>query len=696
MNTLEQKLKIAKRNFRTNMCFGAFAGLFLFALLLPLIYFTHSMTIRVTPQAASDDASVSVSAGVGVVFLDTLYMLGNRATLRAVARGFVSRTLAIDLEKGIPPDTRPLVIEMQESAARVSVTTEPSLINTRWHVNGAYTDTAKQFDREFQPGVVRIEINHEFYQPQILSILAQRGVAIARHVKLAPQNGAIDIRSEPAGARVTINGEEKGQTPIRTTAVGGLYRVRVALDGYQAVEEEIAITNIVPNIWRDYRLALKQSTVRIQASPSGGVLRVNGVAIDVATDVALSLKLAVGRTHVIRYEKPGYLSQAREVWLDVNEQSADSYSLVFALDKEIGEVFIRSTPPADIYLNDLAMGSTPQIFHLQALPQKIKLARSGYRSLEWSVTPSSIAPQWFDKKLNTEFAARLAEAMPMVTVAGVALKFFAPRTQVAAQSNGRFTMGAPKNDNARRANEFQREVVLTKPFYVSTHEITEAQFAQYKPLPLSGKKHPVRNVSWSDAAAFCNWLSARDGKQLAYHFIAGQVRGFDATADGYRLLSEAEWEWLARVAGRRGAARFVWGDDTTIPANSGNFADLSAQGSVPKYIPRYHDGFANVAPVASFVVSAAGLYDMAGNVSEWVHDVYDLRPPEPGQIETNPFGGARDTQISDAHVGKAHVIKGASYRSASITNLRASFREGLLHGRDDVGFRVARNLYGKE
>ena len=291
-----------------------------------------------------------------------------------------------------------------------------------------------------------------------------------------------------------------------------------------------------------------------------------------------------------------------------------------------------------------------------------------------------------DEQLQTELAARLSGATPFLTAAaGVTMKFFNP----AAQSKNRFTMGAPVGEKARRANEFQREVDLTRSFYVSTTEITEAQFAQYKPLPGGGKNHPVRNVSWAEAAGFCNWMSARDGLQPVYQLAGGQLRDFDGTADGYRLPTEAEWEWLARIAGRAGpgAARFVWGDATTIPANSGNFADESATGSVSKYIPRYKDGFPGVAPVASFVADAAGLYDMAGNVSEWVHDVYDLRPPEAGRVEVNPFGGG---------YGEGRVVKGASFRTASIVGLRASFREGLLRARDDVGFRVVRYLYGKE
>jgi formylglycine-generating enzyme required for sulfatase activity len=78
---------------------------------------------------------------------------------------------------------------------------------------------------------------------------------------------------------------------------------------------------------------------------------------------------------------------------------------------------------------------------------------------------------------------------------------------------------------------------------------------------------------------------------------------------------------------------------------------------------------------------------MAGNVSEWVHDVYSIMPPPEGKIVGNPLGEQR---------GDSHVVKGANWRSGTITTLRPAFREGLTAGRDDVGFRIGRYLYGGE
>ena len=678
MNALEQNLKEAKQGSRANLlrraCVFAVA-LALFAVVLLLVYFTHIVSFRISPQLAAERADVAVTDGVGLTLFDSVYLLGGRATLRFDSPGFVSREVAVDSPEGV------LVVEMREAPVNVVITTEPPLPQTRWRVNGAYATTAERFAQAMLPGAVGIEINHEFHRVETLQVDVKTGRDFAQHVNLTPVVGNLNIRSEPAGAMVVLDGEKRGATPLELAAVaGGLHDLKVVLDGYQTVEETIAVTNKLADVARDYRLKPQRTEALVTASPAGGVLRVNGVAAEWDGALPLSLPLSAGKKYVLQYEKPGYFAVSQEVTLKPNERA----DIKFPLVAEMGEVVIRSSPPADLFVNDKPAGVTPQALRLQALPQKIALRLSGYRAVELSVTPSAAAPLLIEEQLQTELAARLSRAPPLLTAAaGVKMKFFNPRIQ----SQNRFTMGAPKSEKFRRANEFQRQVNLTKSFYISATEITEAQFANYKPIQVAGKNLPVRNVSWLDAAGFCNWMSARDGLQPAYQITGGRLHGFDATADGYRLPSEAEWEWLARVAGRPQAARFVWGDDTTIPAGSGNFADESAKGGVAKYIPRYNDGFAGVAPVASFTADAVGLYDMAGNVSEWVHDRYSLQPPAPGQVETNPFGGRH---------GDGRVIKGANFRSASVTGLRSSFREGLLKGRDDVGFRVARYLYGKE
>lgn len=163
------------------------------------------------------------------------------------------------------------------------------------------------------------------------------------------------------------------------------------------------------------------------------------------------------------------------------------------------------------------------------------------------------------------------------------------------------------------------------------------------------------------------------------------MTGFDRHTDGYRLLSEGEWEWLARKSGKKKQTLFTWGNDRVIPPKTANVADESARGQVRFFVPNYTDGYAGIAPVGSFTREPSGLYDMAGNTSEWVHDFYSILQPKEDTMVRNPLGEQR---------GHSHVVKGANWRSGTITTLRPAFREGLTEGRDDLGFRIGRYLYG--
>ncbi|ORT57022.1 SUMF1/EgtB/PvdO family nonheme iron enzyme [Streptomyces sp. CB03238] len=198
----------------------------------------------------------------------------------------------------------------------------------------------------------------------------------------------------------------------------------------------------------------------------------------------------------------------------------------------------------------------------------------------------------------------------------------------------------------------RRWPVELAPYRLAAFPVTQAWYAHVTGLRPSsappGDRLPVEGVSWWDAVRFCNALSEREGLTPAYRFRTDEEGvEWDASADGYRLPTEAEWEHACR-AGTTGAR---YGPLDEIAWHRGNSDE------------RTHD-------VGGRPPNAWGLYDMLGNVWEWCWDLYD--PEVYGTYRVLRGGGWFDERWSCR----------ASVRRRSHPTLRI----------DDVGFRVARSL----
>ncbi len=187
---------------------------------------------------------------------------------------------------------------------------------------------------------------------------------------------------------------------------------------------------------------------------------------------------------------------------------------------------------------------------------------------------------------------------------------------------GEFQMGASENDPVAMVGEKpQHRVRITRPFYLGTYEVTQAQYLAVmgtNPSWYSAKgggskevagqstdQHPVEYLSWYDALKFCNTLSEKEGLKPFYAIAGDAARVPDWSGPGYRLPTEAEWEYACRAGTR---TLFPSGDD---PAVLGEYA-------------WYRDNAQNMThPVGLKRPNALGLYDMLGNASEWCWDGYD-------------------------------------------------------------------------
>ncbi len=639
-------------------------------LMAALVVVSRGTRIEIKPEETREYAEIRVTEGLGFCIADTVYSLAGNPVITASAPGFKVAKATIDpahLGKVFP-------VELFELPGRLVIEIEGDadlLSKTVWRINGRDAAVSAKLDVELAAGPNTVSIDNPFFQLKEVAAQIERGKETALPVDLQAIDGVFNIVSKPTGATVYLDEKEAGLTPVTLNEKSGRYTLRVALDNYNDIVEQVAITRTDPEVIRNYQLELKKAKVVLDLTPTGGTLLVDGL------QAVEPLVLSATVEHRLTYMKAGYYSESQTVVLAAGEERA----LAFHLKAEVGKVEISSSPSATVMVDGKDVGVSPISLTLSAVPHTITFQKDGYRSVSKTVKPKGSSVQKVSAHLLTEYQARLQEAPREYTsYAGSKMKLFVVRDGL--------TMGAARSEKGQRANEFLRQISLTKPFYASVTEITNREFGQFDPKKAtSGADIPVTSVSWQEAAAYCNWLSAKEKLRSFYLIANGQVTGFDAQSDGYRLLSEGEWEWLARKSGKTKQTIFSWGNETIIPPKAANVADESAKGQVRFYVPNYTDGYAGLAPVGSFNKELSGLCDLAGNVSEWVHDVYSIVPPLAGSTASNPLGQQR---------GQSHVVKGANFRSGTLTSLRPAFREGLTDGRDDVGFRIGRYLYGGE
>lgn len=262
---------------------------------------------------------------------------------------------------------------------------------------------------------------------------------------------------------------------------------------------------------------------------------------------------------------------------------------------------------------------------------------------------------------------------------------------------GEFQMGSPAGEKGRRNDEPQRLVRLTRDFFLARYEVTRGQFRQFVDATgyktdaergirggygydaTSGRltgpdkkyswretgftqtdEHPVVNVSWNDAIAFCRWLSEQE--KLVY-----------------RLPTEAEWEYACRGGT---TTAYCNGNDPEQLPEMANIVDALAKEKFPDRIAiAASDGFVFTAPVGSFKPNGFGLHDMHGNVWEWTADWFG----------TPSFDAQTDPRGPDQ--GKDKVIRGGDwYHDWSFARSAQRFPIYPSLCRRHAGFRVVREM----
>ena len=290
-------------------------------------------------------------------------------------------------------------------------------------------------------------------------------------------------------------------------------------------------------------------------------------------------------------------------------------------------------------------------------------------------------------------------------------------------ARGQFTMGSPPGEPGRQPDELEIPFTVTRPFWLSRHEVTRAGFAESRNPKANNRAArsalsncrdcPISHVSWHDALRFANWMSAREELPLCYDLSACSkgkrgwndgacVRLVDAdhlACPGYRLPMAAEWEYAAR-AGTREA---TYNGPLLQPKSSLCTIESALEGVAWYCADRERDKprtFTTLAteltpqPVGGLSANAWGLHDMLGNVWEWTWDPY--QPQRPDARLALELGTSLTVQPAlEAPTGE-RVIKGGSFDKPAWKSRAASHgRASPVQRSNNIGFRLARSVPDK-
>jgi formylglycine-generating enzyme required for sulfatase activity len=233
---------------------------------------------------------------------------------------------------------------------------------------------------------------------------------------------------------------------------------------------------------------------------------------------------------------------------------------------------------------------------------------------------------------------------------------------------GSFAMGSRHG----REEEKPAHTVWVDAFLMDLHEVTQAEYEKLgkieafpNPSHFQGADLPVEQVTWPQAARYCNARSRLENLKPCYDEDTGAC---DFEASGYRLPTEAEWEYACRAGTD---SEYSFSSEVRQLGDFAWFADNSAR--------KTH-------PVGRKKPNLFGLFDMHGNVAEWCHDVYD-----PSYYKTSPEKNPRGPESGDQY-----VLRGGSWKSPAAA-VRSAYRIGENPGfsdaclaRDAIGFRCVR------
>lgn len=549
------------------------------------------------PSQTGKKKSVLLPGIIGVIILFVLaglgFYLSRENTIRREqatdaakpAKRIIIPKMFLEKKKIKPPPeekqediTMPILPEKPSEIKEETISTGKASINSIPEgasvlLNGIDKGVTPVVLNDIEEGEYDITIQKEGFEPYTEKIMISSAKTGEVTATLQPFNGALQITSEPTGAEVYIDSVKAGITPFRSNqAAKGEHLIRIDSQGYEPWKQNVKI------------VAGENIEIKAELTPSRGVLQVNSQPSDADVFISgknlgktpLTLKEIQSGEIAVEVRKKCYADNSRKVTI----KSGILSRIDFPLKPDCGTIMVKSDPEdAKWYMDDAFAGNTPgTLENIPAGKHIIKVTKEQY--LEWTTTCTIIPGKAQSIK---------AQLKPVLPDPGATWKEPTTGMEFVWVQNGCFNMGSLPDELGREDDEGPVHKVCLDGFWIGKYEVTQGQWKTVmgrNPSFFNRKeRYPADSVSINDVQLFIQTLGSMSKGKFSF-----------------RLPSEAEWEYACKSGGQ--AERFAGGDRSSSVAWFKNNSNRTTH-SVGEKSPNNID-----------------LFDMSGNLSEWVEDTY--------------------------------------------------------------------------
>ncbi len=641
-------------------------------LVICLLYFViaaSSLQVSTVPVA-----NISIQGGWHVAIGQRYLVLPGEFTVLAETPGYRQERVEVTVESG-----RSAAIEMilAPLPGNLHILTEPEVpvqVSLNQEDQGLLTNPLLS---NLEAGTYQLSLDAWLYEAWSQEIVVPgKGETLELEVRLEPNWVNYRVESDPSGADIYLEGQSVGVTPMELPIEIGEREMSLSYLGYRDYQAPLWVEETDDLVVREFAMIPLESSLAINSDPTAATVTLNGEYLG---ETPLSVELAPEQLHQLALFKAGYLGHSDQIRM----QHLENRAIEISLKPDLADISIAVSPEdAEVLVDGVVVGSGSQNLELMTRKQSISVRRDGYETQVQEILPTRNLALHLSFRLLTEEESEWAD---------IPSRYATSQNQemLLFRDAGSVHLGSDRPETERRANETRWSANLERAFYVAATQVTNSQYRAYNAdhssgnrdgESLDGPNQPVVNVSWQEAALYANWLSEREGLTPYYTTARGFVSGVNPDSIGFRLMTEAEWSWLARTTTTGLTQKYSWGDSDD-PSTVENIAGVEASGLINFYIESVQDRYSVSAPVGSFPPNHRGLSDINGNASEWIHDWYEPRPYPEGEVQTDPLG---------PEIGEFHVIRGANWARGYLPQLRLAYRDFGATARDDVGFRVAR------